>query len=266
MSASLGKTSLDPVSAVLTRELHAAILNRYFQVFCVLALAGGIGAALLADTPDAAPMLILQLALYFVSLFALLTGTSSARAESQEWPLLFAQPIPRSAFLAGKFLALVAIFAGVLALLFLPALFVRQADPAFLLLYGHTLTLAAGCVALGLCAGFLARDRVQGLVLGVSAWLLAILGADLVALLAARLSFLQRWPDLWAVFLMLNPLDAFRIDALFWLERIPAEAARETSLTNWWLDHTGLWFVTISLLWMAALLAVAGRHLRHWED
>ncbi|MEO6971594.1 MAG: hypothetical protein ABI217_11960, partial [Chthoniobacterales bacterium] len=76
--------------AVIARELHAAILNRYLQVFCVLALAGGIGAALLADSAGAAPMLLLQMALYFVSLFALLIGTSSARAESQEWPLLFA--------------------------------------------------------------------------------------------------------------------------------------------------------------------------------
>src|SRR5436190_1937571 len=69
-----------PTGAIIARELQAAILNRYLQVFCTLAVAGGIGAALLADTADAAPMLILQIALYFVSLFALLIGTISARA------------------------------------------------------------------------------------------------------------------------------------------------------------------------------------------
>ena len=240
-------------------------MNRYFHVFCFLALAGGIGAALVADTPNAAPLLILQMALYFVSLFALLIGTSSARAESEEWPLLFAQPVPRAAFLTGKFLALTLIFAGVLALLFLPPLFVGRTDANILSLYGQTLTLAAAFVALGLAAGFLARDRVQGLVVGLTIWLFLVFGVDLLALLAARSSLLQRWPDLWSGLLMLNPLDAFRINALFALERI-AEAARETSFTNWWLAHTGLCFAAVALFWMTALLAWTARRLKNWEE
>lgn len=251
--------------AVIGRELHAAILNRYLQVFCALALGGGIGAALLADSPGTAPMLLLQIGLYFVSLFALLIGTSSARAESQEWPLLFAQPIARPIFLLGKFLALTLMFAGLLALLFLPLLFVSPVDAALVLLYGRTLTLAATFIALGLTAGFLARDRVQGLVLGVSAWLFFLFGLDLVALLVARSSFLQGVPDIWSAFLMLNPLDAFRIDALFTMERIPAEAASQTGLTSWWLAHSGLWFVLVSFAWMAGLLGWTARQLRHWE-
>ena len=252
--------------AVIARELHAAILNRYLQVFCVLALAGGIGAALLADSAGAAPMLLLQMALYFVSLFALLIGTSSARAESQEWPLLFAQPIARPIFLLGKFLALTLMFAGLLALLFLPLLFVSPPDAALALLYGRTLTLAATFIALGLAAGFLARDRVQGLVLGVSAWLLFLFGLDLGALLVARWSLLQGMPDIWSAVLMLNPLDAFRIDALFTMERIPAEAASQTGLTSWWLAHSGLWFVLISFAWMLGLLGSTARRLTRWEE
>jgi ABC-type transport system involved in multi-copper enzyme maturation permease subunit len=255
-----------PTGAIIARELQAAVLNRYLQVFCVLALAGGIGAALLADTADAAPMLILQVALYFVSLFALLIGTSSARAESSEWPLLFAQPIARSAFLLGKFLALSLMFAGLLALLFLPTLFVRPPDAVLLALYGRTLTLAAVFIALGLSAGFFARDRVQGLVLGVSAWLFLLFGLDLVALLVARWSVLQQAPDLWSAALMLNPLDAFRIDALFAMERIPAEAASHTGLTSWWLAHSGLWFVLISIVWMTGLLSATARRLGGWEE
>jgi ABC-type transport system involved in multi-copper enzyme maturation permease subunit len=255
-----------PIDAIIARELQAAILNRYLQVFCTLALAGGIGAAVLSDTADAAPMLILQIALYFVSLFALLIGTSSARAESAEWPLLFAQPMARAAFLFGKFLALCLMFAGLLALLFLPTLFVRLPDAILLGLYGRTLTLAGVFVALGLGAGFLARDRVQGLVLGVSVWLFFLFGLDLVALLVARSSLLQETPDVWSAILMLNPLDAFRIDALFAMARIPAEAARHTGLTSWWLAHSGLWFVFISLIWMGGLLAGTARRLRTWEE
>ncbi len=255
-----------PLQAIIGRELQAAILNRYLQVFCVLALAGGIGAAFLADTAAAAPMLILQIALYFVSLFALLIGTSSAREESSEWPLLFAQPIARSGFLLGKFLALALMFAGLLALLFFPTLFVRPPDTVLLGLYGRTLTLAAMFIALGLCAGFLARDRAQGLVLGVSAWLFFLFGLDLIALLVARSSFLQEAPDVWAALLMLNPLDAFRIDALFSMERIPAEAASHTGLTSWWLVHSGLWFVVISVVWMLGLLGGTARRLGRWEE
>ncbi|MDQ3198978.1 MAG: ABC transporter permease subunit [Verrucomicrobiota bacterium] len=254
------------LTALISRELHAGFLNHYLQVFSVLALGGGIGAALVATTPDAAPMFILQLALYFVSLFALLIGTSSARAESQEWPLLFAQPIPRATFLLGKFLAFSLIFAGILALFFLPTLFVRQADAGFLGLYLYTLTLAALFVALGLCAGFLARDRVQGLVLSISLWLILLFGLDLVALIAAHFSFLQRAPDIWSALLMLNPLDSFRIHTLFALERIPAETAKETALTSWWLAQSGLWFVLISILWTASSLGIAARHLAAWED
>lgn len=252
--------------AIIARELQAAILNRYLQVFCALAATGGIGAALLADTADAAPMLILQIALYFVSLFALLIGTSSARAESNEWPLLFAQPSARSGFLLGKFFALSVMFAALLALLFLPTLVVRRADGALLALYGRTLALAAMFIALGLGAGFLARDRVQGLVLGVSAWLLFLFGLDLVALLVARWSFLQGAPDVWAALLMLNPLDAFRIDALFAMEGIPAEAANQAGLTSWWLAHSGFWFVLISLAWISGLLGLTAHRLARWEE
>lgn len=255
-----------PLRAVIARELQAAILNRYLQVFCVLALAGGIGAALLAGTAAAAPMLILQIALYFVSLFAVLIGTSSARAESNEWPLLFAQPIARAGFLLGKFLALSIMFAVLLALLFLPTLFVRPPDAAFLGLYGRTLTLAAMFIALGLGAGFLARDRVQGLVLGVSTWLLFLFGLDLIALLLARWSFLQGVPDFWTALLMLNPLDAFRIDALFAMERIPAEAAGQTGLTSWWIAHSGLCFILVSFAWMTGLLSLTARYLARWEE
>ena len=255
-----------PTGAIIARELQAAILNRYLQVFCVLALAGGIGAALLADTADAAPMLILQMALYFVSLFALLIGTSSARAESSEWPLLFAQPIARSAFLLGKFLALSLMFAGLLALLFLPTLFVRPPDahPARSLRANahpcrrfHRARPQRGILR--------ARPR-SGLVLGVSAWLFFLFGLDLVALLVARWSVLQQAPDVWSAALMLNPLDAFRIDALFAMERIPAEAASHTGLTSWWLAHSGLWFFLVSIGWMTGLLGATARRLGGWEE
>jgi hypothetical protein len=41
---------------------------------------------------------------------------------------------------------------------------------------------------------------------------------------------------------MVNPLDAFRIQALFAMEQIPAEAANKTPLAAWWISHANLWF------------------------
>ena len=150
-------------------------------------------------------------------------------------------------------------------LLFLPALFTsRPAEVG--LLYVHTVELTCVFIALGLAAGFLARERVQGLILAVAAWLFLLLGFDLVALFGAQLPLLQKVPDLWVSALMLNPLDAFRIQALFAMEQIPAEAANKTPLAGWWLAHPGLWFSLLCPIWISALLSITARRLARWED
>jgi len=254
-----------PLRAVLLREFRAALLNRYVQVFCVLALGGGVAAVTLSEEKGAAAFFLLQIALYFVSLFALLAGVSSARAESEEWPILFAQPAPRGATVLGKFIALTTILAGVIALLFLPALITEGAAGALAQLYVQTLGLAAVFGSVGLCAGILAGDRVQGLIVSVSVWLFLLFGLDLVALLAAQWPALQKAPDAWVALLMCNPLDAFRIQALFALEQIPPESANKTPLAHWWLTHAGLWLAMISTAWTAALLLLTNRHLGRME-
>lgn len=254
-----------PLRAVLSREIRGSLSSRYFQVFCAIALTGGIAAIAFADETSAASLFLLQITLYFVSLFALLLGVNSARAESEEWPLLFSQPVSRSAYLLGKFLALSFIFAAASVLLFLPALFTSRPTEV-LLLYLHTTELTCVFIALGLAAGFLARERVQGLILAVAAWLFLLLGFDLVALFGAQFPLLQKVPDLWVSTLMLNPLDAFRIQALFAMEQIPAEAANKTPLAAWWLAHPGLWFSLLCPLWISALLIITARRLARWED
>jgi ABC-2 type transport system permease protein/Cu-processing system permease protein len=256
---------VSPLGAVLLREIRGSLSSRYFQVFCVIALAGGIASIAFADEASAASLFLLQIALYFVSLFALLLGVDSARAESEEWPLLFSQPVPRSAYLIGKFLALSLIFTAASVLLFLPALFTSRFAEV-VLLYFHTAALTCVFIALGLAAGFLARERVQGLILAVAAWLFLLLGFDLVALFGAQLPVLQKMPDLWVAALMLNPLDAFRIQALFAMEQIPAEAANKTPLAAWWLAHPGLWFSLLCPVWISALLVLTARRLARWEE
>ncbi len=252
--------------AVLLREFRDAFINRHFQVFGVLSLLGGGAAILVSEDTNSVAFLILQISLYFVSLFALLAGASSAQAEREEWQMLFAQPVARPAYIIGKFFAYLLIFGAVLLLLFLPGLLGGSDAQQLTLLYFQTLLLAAAFLSLGLACGFFARDRAQALIVGVSAWLLLLFGLDLTALLAARWEFVQKIPDLWVSLLMLNPLDAFRIEALFALEQIPAEAANKTPLASWWIAHAGEWFSFIAAFWSAALVAAGSLRLNRWEE
>jgi ABC-type transport system involved in multi-copper enzyme maturation permease subunit len=254
-----------PVRALFAREFRAALINRYFQILCALGLAGGIACATFSEDAAATGAFYLQIALYFVSLFALLAGLGSAQSEREEWQLLFTQPLPRPVFVVGKFAALLSIFAGVLILFFLPSLSTGWST-TLLWLYLQTLLLAGAFLALGLAAGYFAHDRAQSLIVGVSAWLLLLCGIDLIALFAARWSTIQQWPDLWVTLLMLNPLDSFRIEALFALEQIPAEAANKTPLANWWITHAGAWFAIIAAFWSVALVSLAGLRLNRWEE
>ena len=253
--------------AVLLREFRAASINRYLQIFVVLSFLAGIATAVFAEDSNAIGFFVMQIALYLVSLLALLAGLSSAQGERSEWQIMFAQPVARRTFVAAKFVAYLSIFAAVLLFLFIPAGFTasNRILPVALL-YVQTLLLAAAFLALGLTCGFFAHDRAQALIAGVSAWLVLLFGIDLVALFAARWSAIQNIPDFWIALLMLNPLDAFRVHALFALEQIPAEAANKTPLANWWITHAGAWFTAIAALWSLILSALSTWRLNRWEE
>jgi len=258
--------NLTSLRALFAREFRAALINRYFQVFCALGLMGGIAAAIFGEDANATAVFYVQIAIYFVSLFALLAGVGSAQAEREEWQLLFTQPLPRAACVVGKFCALLLMFGGVLLLMFVPALLAGSPVRTLMPIYFETLLLATTFLACGLAAGYLAHDRAQGLIVGVSAWLFLLFGLDLVALFAARWSAIQSLPDLWVALLMCNPLDSFRINALFALQQIPAEAANKTVLANWWIAHAGVWFIAIAVMWSAMLVTLAGLRLKRWEE
>src|SRR5438034_2274462 len=262
----LSVVNLNSLRALFVREFRAALINRYFQVFCALGLMGGIAAAIFSEDVNATAVFYVQISIYFVSLFALLAGVGSAQAEREEWQLLFTQPLPRAACVVGKFCALLLMFGGVLLLMFLPGLLAGSPIRALAALYFETLLLAATFLACGLTAGYFAHDRAQGLIAGVSAWLLLLFGLDLVALFAARWSAIQNVPGLWVALLMFNPLDSFRINALFVLQQIPAEAANKTPLASWWIGHASVWFVVIAVVWSLMLLMLAGLRLKNWEE
>jgi ABC-2 type transport system permease protein/Cu-processing system permease protein len=266
MDYALSLFEFNAVRAVLLRELRAALINRYFQIFAALSLFGGLAATFFSEDANAIAFFIVQMALYLVSLFALLAGVSSAQGERSEWQLMFGQPVPRATYALAKFIAYLSIFVVVLLLLFVPCSIASARAPTIAILYLQTLLLAAVFLALGLATGFLAHDRAHALIIGVSAWLFLLVGVDLIGLVAARVEVVQKVPDLWVSLLMLNPLDAFRINALFTLEQIPAEAAGKTPIAGWWIAHAGFWFGLITTLWSAALLAIAARFLNRFEE
>src|SRR5437868_11187650 len=103
MNFALLRVNLHSLGAMVLREFHAALISRYFQVFGALSLVGGLAALFFSEDVNAIAFFVVQIALYFVSLFALLAGLSSAQAERDEWQLMFAQPVPRAAFVVGKF-------------------------------------------------------------------------------------------------------------------------------------------------------------------
>lgn len=263
MTFASSRINLNPLQAVLLREFRAALINRYFQAFSLLCLLGGLATCIFSEDPSAIAFWIVQITICLVSLFAVLAGVSSAQAERSEWLFIFAQPVARSVYLLGKFVAYLVIFSSVLLLLFLPGFFSGAGKMG--LLYGQTLLLATTFLTIGLTIGFFSRDRAQAVIVGACTWLLLLIVVDFVALLAARFELIQRLPDLWVGLLMLSPLDAFRVHALFSLEQVPPEAANRTPLASWWIAHTGFVFTIVSVLWSAALLRLASIRLNRLE-
>src|SRR5215831_13111724 len=135
--------NLNSLRALFAREFRAALINRYFQVFCALGLMGGIAAAIFGEDANATAVFYVQIGIYFVSLFALLAGVGSEQAEREEWQLLFTQPLPRAACIAGKFCALLSMFGGVLLLMFVPGVFAGSSIRMLTPLYLETFLLAA---------------------------------------------------------------------------------------------------------------------------
>ncbi len=251
--------------AILSREIHAAFMNRYLQTFTALALAGGLASVWMSDNLEAIAHITLQACLYGIPLFAMLLGVSGARMESEEWPLLFSQPVRRSSIFFGKFLAAWGVFALLLAVLFVPGLFVGAPTGATLARWGESIGLGAVFVALGLCVGVSAGDRVRALIAGLVAWLALFFIFDLAAVGLAELPFMQKLPGFWVALLMLNPLDAFRIQALFSLEQIPMESAAKEPLAAWWIANANMCFFGIAAIWTFTLLAITIRRINRVE-
>ena len=240
------------------REVLANRLSRFLHVHLFLALLAGLLPFFTpVDAAGAAPWWVLQAVMYCLSLSALLLGLNSAHAESDEFPILFSQPAPRSAWLLGK--------AAGLAMLVVPAPVLLVAPAA--LAGGLTRELVAVAVAaaglslslaiFGLGLGFWIRDRVRGLLAALTAWFVLLFGSDILLLAIARAPWVQQHPGPWVSVLMFNPLDALRVTVLFGIAHAAPAGLDASPLVAWWMRNSGVWLTVLLAGWTIGSFLVA---------
>lgn len=251
--------------ATLRRELAEHRLNRFLHVHLTLC---GVAGLLPLFTPDAAdrsvPAWVLQAVLYCLSLSALLLGLSAAQGDADEFPVLFTQPVGRSAWLAGKTAALAALVGPSSLLLITPAVLVDGVSTALPFVAAAAAGVCLTLALLGLTIGLWVRDHVRGLLLALGVWFTLLCGIDLALLAVSGSPWVQAHADAWVLPVMANPLAVLRVTTMFALEETAAPSLGSGDLVGWWLAHGGLWLAVLLTGWMATLfgLGVLGARRR----
>lgn len=255
------------MAAACRRELAAQRLNRFLQAHLALAAVSGLLPMLsTSGVAGAAPWWMLQSVLYGLSLSALLLGLSSAHGERDEFALLFAQPVPRWAWLLGKVGALVVVVLPAAFLLILPAALLRGLSGPLTAVMAAAAGASLVMAILGLAIGCWVRDGVRGLLAALGIWFFLLFGIDLFALALAATPIARAWPDLFVVPMMLNPLDALRVGFLFAIENAAPAGLDEGGLSAWWMTHSALWLGVILVVWMVGGFATGVLGLRRTID
>lgn len=252
------------LAAAFRRELSANRLNRFLHVHLALAFAAGLLPLFTpGEASGAASWWVLQAVLYCLSLSALLLGLNSAHGEADEFALLFAQPAPRWAWLAGKAAGLAALLVPAALLLILPAAIAGGLTLQLLAVAAAAGGLTLALAAMGLGLGFWVRDHVRGLLAALGVWFLLLFGTDLLLLAIAGAPWVQQHPSLWVASLMINPLDALRVTVLFSIEQAAPAGLDSGVMVRWWVSHSGQWLTLVlagwTLLGLTAGLAGARR-------
>jgi len=236
--------------ACFLREIRAALLNRFVYLYSGAMLCSGLAALAGEHAGDTSPYFLLQAILYLVPLFALLIGTGSAQSDQEERVFLLTQPIPRWSIVLGKFAALWSLLSVAGGLLLVPSAFGDAGLGSLGILWGNAVLISGVFLALGLAAGFSTSDRVKAHLAALCGWILLLAGFDLLALAAAHVSSITVHEAAWVSVLMVNPLDALRIGALFSLDQIPFDASQAPAIARWWIGHPETWVAAICTLWM----------------
>jgi Cu-processing system permease protein len=244
-------------AASCQRELAANRVNRFLHVHLALAAVAGFLPLLTPDDPSgAAPLWVLHAVLYCLSLSSLLLGLSSSHAEADEFPLLFAQPAPRWAWLLGKLAAVTTVLGTASLLLIMPAALVGGLTLPLVAIAGAAWGVTLALAAVGLAVGFWVRDPVRGLLAAIGLWFGMLFGTDLLLLWVSGAPWIHERPALWVAVLMGNPLDAFRVTVLFNIEQAAFAGLDAGPLVRWWISHGWLWLTLLVGMWSAGAFAI----------
>ncbi len=220
------------VWVVAGRELREALRNKWLWFYALgfAALAFGLSQAGLASSGYSglggfgrtAASLINAL-LLFVPLIGLSVGAGALAGDRERGTLLYllAQPVSRAEVFAGKALGAALAVAAALALGFgLVGLALASAGdgnaPAYLTLIGYTLLLALVSLGLGFVISALTRKGSTAMGAALIVWLALVFLADL-GLVGATIA-LQPTPGTLLVMLLANPLQAFKLGAIYSLQ------------------------------------------------
>jgi hypothetical protein len=246
------------IAATLQREWRALRVNRFLHGHLAFAgLAGLLPLLTPDDVAGATPAWGSQATLYGLSISALLLGVSSAQSDADERELMFSQPVPRGAWLAGKAAALAALVGPAAVLLVLPAAFVGGLSLALVAFGAAAAGLCVTVVVLGLAIGLWVGDHVRGVLAALALWFALVFGSDLLLLGVAGTPWIHAHAWAWVAVLMANPLDAFRVTVLFAIDDAAYMATEPGRLTAWWLAHAGAWLGAVVGAWTAAAFALA---------
>lgn len=243
-------------AGIAARDWGRAIHNAYLLSFAILSLVGGL--LIFRFAPGgASAFLFLQMQLFLLPLFAILMGCGSLHDDLEEMPVLFSQPLFRSAYLCGKWFAEISLLAVATALAIWPHGLLRGGEGILFLLWFQGILLGGVFVALGLCIGALKRDRARGLIASLLVWLVLVFGYDALAFLAVQAGIAARWPMLWVSLLAANPPDIFRTGVLLSIEEIPFNVPATQPGIIWILDHLSLLTPAVCAVWISITLLLA---------
>lgn len=237
--------------------------NRFMQLFAVACVLGGSALLVAAPSREVLPLVLMQVVLFFGSLFAFLLGWGSGQQAREQGAFLFAQPIGRNDLVAGKLLG-TGIWAIVLLVLFVGPAVTRAGMLGSLLpLIALSIGFLLVCLLAGLGIGLVAAP-VSGLLAVLLAWAVSVAGWELGLLLLSQAAWMESMPWLFVVLLLVNPAGAFRIGAMIGVESIPFDTDA-LATGRWVFEHIVLVASAVFALWTVALFAVVRRQVGRQE-
>ena len=256
------------IHAAMDREWQSHRANRFLYWHVGLLVVIGLFAVSIAPADDerGVAWFILSGVLYVLSLSSLLLGLNSAQAEREELPFLATQPSGLPLWLAGKVIGLVTIVFPTALLLIVPWLILSGWSWSLLLLALGTGGLCTVFTFIGLAVGLRVSDPVRGLLVALAGWFFLLFAVDFAMLLLAGVPWIRENPDLWALPLMLNPLDAFRIAVVLEVDQAAFTPLGAQGIVAWWSGHAALWLGLCLGLWAVGTLASSHRALRKVQE